>query len=148
MPKLYEYLVLIILTTVLSCSQNISGRNYGSPNVKQELLDEKTLKITQYSTDKSYGYTAKNPIMVGGLNEGPLNELRFLNALTGPNGEMLQYNRLGSCCAFNTENSELGGGMLDQFSVTYEGLENSLVLYLNMYDSDTLKVPVGLELKK
>jgi hypothetical protein len=38
--------------------------------------------------------------------------------------------------------------MLDQFSVTYEGLEKSLVLYLNMYDSDTMKVPVGLELKQ
>lgn len=144
---------LIFLTTFIvinscSSSRTISGRDYGSPNVKQELLDEKTLKITQYSTDKTYGYTAKNPIMVGGMNQGPLNELRFLNALAGPNGEMLQYHRMGSCCPFNTENSTLGGGMLDQFSVTYEGLEKSLVLYLNMYDSDTMKVPVGLELKQ
>lgn len=123
--------------------------DYGSPNLKQELIDDHTFKIELYSSDKTYGYTEKNPIMVGGNNEGPKNERRFLNALTGPNGEEIEYLRIGSCCNFRTRNSSFGGGgLLDMYNINYEGLKDDLVLYINMYDSDTLKVPVGLELKR
>jgi hypothetical protein len=34
---------------------------------------------------------------------------RFLNALSGPNGEKIEYYRIGSCCPFETKNSEWGG---------------------------------------
>jgi hypothetical protein len=85
--------------------------------------------------------------MVGGISEGPKNERRFLNALAGPNGEKISYNRLGSCCPFNTKNSPFGG-MLDKYEITYPGLEKSLIIYINMYDSKELVVPVGLKLKK
>ncbi|HOF15947.1 MAG TPA: hypothetical protein PLF32_01295 [Bacteroidales bacterium] len=121
-------------------------RTYGSPKLKQELIDDYTFKITQYSQDSTYGYTEENPVMVGGVSEGPKNQRRFLNALSGPNGERIKYYRIGSCCPFETENSAWGG-MLDKYDVTYEGLEKSLIIYINLYDSDTLKVPVGLKLK-
>ena len=133
---------------LLSCStlKKMSSGTYGSPQVKQELIDNNMFKITRYSRDKTYGYTEKNPVMVGGGIEGPINERRFLNALCGPNGEKIEYYRIGSCCPFETENS-VWGGMLDKYSVTYDGLEDSLIIYINMYDSDVLKVPVGLKLK-
>ncbi|WP_439489465.1 hypothetical protein [Algoriphagus sp.] len=64
-----------------------------SKNVKQELIDNDTFLVKEISTDKSYGLTPKNPVEVGGAkdSEGPLNERRFLNALTGPNGERIHY---------------------------------------------------------
>ena len=96
-------------------------------------MDDYTFKIVKYSQDKSYGYTEKNPVKVGGVSEGPKNERRFLNALVGPKGEAIEYYRIGSCCPFKTKNSSLGG-MLDMYNVTYEGLENDIVLYINMYD--------------
>lgn len=132
---------------LLSCStiKTRPGGDYGNPKAKHELIDNNTFKITQYSHDNTYGYTEGNPVMVGGNSEGPLNERRFLNALSGPNGEKIVYSRIGSCCPFKTENSPWGG-MLDKYDITYFGLEKSLVIYINMYDSDTLKVPVGLKL--
>jgi dTDP-D-glucose 4,6-dehydratase len=53
------------------------------------MLDDNTFKLTEISTDETYGYSEKNAIMVGGVtsNAGPLNEQRFLNALLGPNGQ-------------------------------------------------------------
>jgi hypothetical protein len=143
--------ILILTLTVLfltscSTSKRMAGVDYGSPRLKQELLDDNTFKISLYSQDDSYGYTEKNPIMVGANSEGPKNERRFLNALSGPNGEKIGYSRIGSCCHFKTKNSEWGG-MLDMYDVKYEGLNKSLIIYINMYDSDTLKVPVGLKLK-
>jgi len=120
--------------------------DYGSPRVQQELLDEHTFLIREYATDKSYGYVEQNPIMVGGGS--PRNQRRFLNALTGPGGEQISYQRRGSCCFFRTQNGIFGDtGLLDVYVITYAGLGAPIILYINMYDSDVLKVPVGFRLK-
>lgn len=141
--------LLLAMATLMACSttQKTAGGTYGSPKVKQELYDEYTFKITQFSLDSTYGYTQANPINVGGTQSGPLNERRFLNALVGPNGQTIEYSRQGSCCHFKTKNSEGGIGLLDIYNINYKGLSKSITLYINMYDSDTLKVPVGFMLK-
>ena len=124
--------------------------DYGSPRVQQELVDDQTFLIKKRTTDKTYGYTERNPVMVGGgLGGGALNQRRFLNALAGPKGEQISYRRLGSCCHFHTKNGMIGdGGLLDKYEVVYKGLETPIILYINMYDSDVLKVPVGFTLKQ
>jgi hypothetical protein len=112
--------------------------------------------ITEYATDETYGRTIENPIMVGGVStsEGPTNQHRFLIALAGPNGEEITYVRIGSCCSFYTKNQRPGSnsenaiGFLDRYSINYKGLSKPIVLYINMYDSDVLKVPVGFTLRK
>lgn len=104
--------------------------------------------IANYSTDESYGYTEENPIKVGGVIEaGPLNERSFLNSLTGPNGEKLSFYRSGSCCFFETENSIGGGGLLDIYIVTWKGAKEPVKIYINMYDFEEPKVPVGFKAK-
>ncbi|MCD4834704.1 MAG: hypothetical protein K8R31_12965 [Bacteroidales bacterium] len=146
----HSFLILLTIFFLVSCNstKKVGSIDYGSPNKKQELLNDLTFKVDAYSNDKTYGYTEKNPIMVGGNSEGPKNERRFLNALSGPNGENLEYYRIGSCCMFTTKNGSFGGsGMLDMYSINYPGLDKDITLYINMYDSDTLKVPVGFKLK-
>ena len=130
-------------------NQKTGTMDYGSPRVKQELVYDQMFLVKEYTTDKAYGYTVEKPIMVGGGSEGPKNERRFLNALTGPKGEQISYQRLGSCCSFYTKNGTFGdAGLLDKYEITYEGLGTPIILYINMYDSDILKVPVGFTLKK
>jgi hypothetical protein len=153
MKKLLIFIGAVLIFSACSTSKKvINNRNskdlkdYGSLNLKQELIDDQTFKITEFSQDSTYGYTEGNPIMVGNHLEGPKNERRFLNALAGPNGEKIEYYRMGSCCPFKTKNSEWGG-LLDKYYVKYTGLEKGLVIYINMYDSDKLKVPVGLKLR-
>jgi hypothetical protein len=145
--------VCIIALLLVACKsvEKAGGKaGYGSPQVKQELVDDQMFLIKEYAADKKYGYTVKSPIMVGGgTTEGPKNERRFLNALEGPNGEKVYHQRLGSCCSFYTKNGSYRNiGLLDKYEVTYEGLETPIILYINMYDSDVLKVPVGFTLKK
>ena len=38
--------------------------------------------------------------------------------------------------------------MLDVFNVTWEGAKKPIQLYLNMYDSEELFVPVGMAARK
>jgi hypothetical protein len=141
-------IISLFIIPFFSCrtSPKASFSTSNSAKIKQVLLDDNTFKIEVYSQDKKYGYTKSNPIKVGGGSEGPKNERRFLNALAGPNGERIHYVRLGSCCPFKTKNSEWGG-MLDMYEVTIEGSEEKVILYINMYDSDVLMVPVGFTLR-
>lgn len=150
----YLFFTLISITILLSCktSQPPSETpDYGSPTKAHEFLDDFTFLIRLEAKDKTYGFSEENPIMVGGAkdSEGPLNERRFLNALLGPNGEAITYERSGSCCYFKTDNATFGtGGMLDMYEISYDGIKTPLILYFNMYDSDDLKVPIGFKAKK
>ena len=91
----------------------------------------------------SYGFSPENPIHVGG---GPDGQHAFLETLRGPDGEPLAWRRLGSCCEFETPNGIMGFGLLDMYEVTYEGLERSVILYLDMYESGPVMAPAGFML--
>lgn len=113
----------------------------------QILANEFAFLINSTTDDKTYGYEPTNAIKVGGAadREGPTNERRFLNAIAGPNGEAISYERQGSCCPQPSKNGLMGDvALLDKYAVWYEGSKDTLVLYINMYDSEKLFVPVGL----
>ena len=110
----------------------------------------KKLLPTEVSTDRTYGYTKENPIKVGGYREnvGPLSERLYLFALRSPAGERIRFNRRGSCCPFRTPNGFNGTGLLDMYEITYTGLTTPVILYINMYDYEPTKVPVGFAMIK
>ena len=152
-----RYLIcLLAICFFMSCSSSrkaTSNNVYSSNTPTQSaspfpMLNNYTFKLTEISTDETYGYTTENPVKVGGVGWGPENERRYLNALTGPNGEEITYHRLGSCCPFNTPNGIMGGGMLDRYEIKYKGLSKPIIIYINMYDQDHLKAPKGLKYKE
>ena len=153
MKKVFFMICAVLLIASCKSTRNVndgkSDLDFGSPRVRQVLVNDQMFRVTEYATDKTYGYTKENPIMVGGGSEGPRNQRRFLNALAGPNGEPVSYQRLGSCCPFHSKNGMFGNsGMLDKYEIMYEGLETPIILYINMYDSDVLKVPFGFTSKR
>jgi hypothetical protein len=93
-----------------------------------------------WGQEGAYGFSPENPIHVGG---GPAGQRAFLEALRGPDGQPLAWRRLGSCCEFETPNGLMGLGLLDLYEVTYEGLEQPVILYLDMYDSGPVAAPAG-----
>lgn len=147
MIKNTPVLFLLLMLLSLSCA---TSNSTGNSAYRPVLGTNNAFIVTQTAEEASYGYTQKNPIKVGGVKdqEGPLNQRRFLNALAGPNGEPISYQRLGSCCAFKTKNGLMGEGMLDRYELVWEGLEKPLILYINMYDHDELKIPAGLTARK
>lgn len=99
------------------------------------------------SVPDNYGLTEKTAIKTGG---GPKGEHDYLNMLCGPNGEKIKFKRLGSCCGFETPNSPFGNtGFLDKYEVTYDGLKEPVIVYLNMYDPPTgeFYAPPGLKMR-
>jgi hypothetical protein len=101
------------------------------------------LKITEVSTDATYG-TEPNPIRTGGaFTDGVERERAYLLLLRGPHRERVSFEREGSCCSFPTPNGLIGGsGLLDIYVVKIED-GATVKLYLDMYDYDAPKAPVG-----
>src|SRR5687767_5336712 len=133
-----RHLIFVVLIVMLySCSAT-------KQSAKTTLLDNKTFLLKEVSTDITYGFSEKNPIEVGGAEkgEGPYNERRFLNALAGPNGEEVSYYRAGSCCPVKSKNGFMGMALLDNYRVTWKGSNDTVSIFINMYDYGALKVPV------
>ncbi|GIZ09864.1 2-dehydro-3-deoxyphosphooctonate aldolase [Flavobacterium sp. UMI-01] len=152
MKKLLVPFAVIIISCTSKKTATAENKGTGDTRTKAvELLDHNTYWLTEESNDKTYGYSQSNPIKVGGVKtqEGPLNERRFLNALFGPNDKKMTYFRAGSCCPFKTPNGFFNNsGMLDRYRLTEIGTKDTIDIYINMYDTGDLKIPVGLKAKE
>jgi hypothetical protein len=142
------FTVSLFFTSCISSRSTIKNIDDNAP--LPQLSKNNTFVITEYSQDKKYGYDKDYPINVfyySTRNE-TINQERFLNALSGPKGEKINFTKLESCCPFPTKRSEMGAGFLDVYEVKWEGLKKPVLLYMNIYEKGALKVPVGFSLSK
>lgn len=104
------------------------------------------MSLSEVASSPSYGYTPEEPVLVGNgtASDGPRRSRLYLQALRGPAGQPIEFERRGSCCPFESEHAALGSGLLDVYELTYEGLDEPIVLYLNMYDPGEPLIPKGL----
>ncbi|GGD34815.1 2-dehydro-3-deoxyphosphooctonate aldolase [Flavobacterium orientale] len=150
--KLNQFVLFLLLsllfTSCISTKNSIKNIDDSAPT--PVLTKKNTFVLTEYSSDKKYGFDATYPINIfyrSTLND-TINAGRFIRALAGPNGEPLIYKRLESCCPFPTKRSDIGAGMLEVFEITWSGNIKPLVLYFNSYEKGKLLIPMGLTLKK
>ena len=144
-------LLLLLLVGSVSCvSTKSTLKNVNNSAPIPKLTATNTFVITEYSKDPKYGYNQDYPINVFYRNakDETINQQRYLNALTGPKGEKLFFKKIEICCPFPTKNSEMGGGFLDIYEVTWVGQKSPIKLYLNIYEKGELMVPMGFELAK
>lgn len=100
--------------------------------------------IKEISLDKNYGFKPKNNIKVGSVR----NEYAYIAQLTGPNGEEITARRIGSGWPVKSKNAPFGKAQLDKWEITYEGLDKPIFIYLNGYEFEEPKCPMGLNFKK
>ncbi|HEX8017557.1 MAG TPA: 2-dehydro-3-deoxyphosphooctonate aldolase [Flavobacterium sp.] len=144
-------ILIVLLIAVTSCVSTKSTLKNVDDNAPDLVLSKNnTFVIKEFSKDKKYGYNPDYPINIFYRNtkDETLNEIRFLNALTGPNGEKITYTRLETCCPFPTKRSDMGAGFLNVYELKWEGQKKPITLYLNIYEKGILMVPMGLNLKK
>lgn len=105
--------------------------------------------IKDFATDDKYGYDKDYPINIFYRNttNDSINQQRFFNALTGPNGEKIFFEKVGVCCPFPSKNSVSGAALLDVYEVKWVGQKTPITLYLNIYEKSQIMVPKGFGLK-
>ncbi|WP_072991478.1 2-dehydro-3-deoxyphosphooctonate aldolase [Flavobacterium segetis] len=140
--------IFIAITSCVSTRSTLKNVDDDAPNLV--LSRENTFVITEYSTDKKYGYEADYPVNIFFQNtrNETVNQERFLNALAGPKGEKITFSKKESCCPFPTKRTDLGAGFLDVYELKWKGQKKPIKLYLNIYEKGILMVPVGLSLAK
>jgi len=147
--KKYTTLLLLFVLSVSCVSTKSTIKNIDDNAPTPQLTANNTFVISEYSTDKKYGYDPDYPINVffRNVKDETINQQRFLNALTGPKGEKLVYSKVETCCPFPTKKSEMGAGLLDIYEITWNGNQTPVKLYFNIFEKGALLCPIGLKIK-
>ena len=117
----------------------------GIPNGRSDSVLPYLRQTLPNSTDPKYGYTRESPIRTGPRSPA---YLLVLNALRGPGGEALEYERVGSCCFTPSASSRSGEVLLDVYRVRIDGSNREFYLYMNIYDAGPPMIPAGLTQRK
>ena len=120
----------------------------GHPEAKKMMtsLRANQVSIDGMSDDPEYGYRAEKAIRTGG--PGPGKQRAFLDQLRGPEGQAVSYQRTGVCGAYQNAAQPFGQAMIDCYTVRYEGQAQPATIYLDLYRTESLKVPQGFTLQK
>jgi hypothetical protein len=144
-------LLLGFILLFISCLSTKSTLKNVDENAPHLIVNKQNaFVISAYALDEKYGYDKDYPInifYVTAANDS-LNQQRFFNALTGPNGEKLFYEKTGVCCPFPSNKSVSGAALLDIYEVKWLGQKTPVLLYLNIYEKGSISVPKGFGLKK
>jgi len=150
--KIKSFIALLFIGIfAVSCISTKSTLKNVDDNAPEPILTKNGwFLITEYAKDKKYGFDKNYPINIfyKSVADEDINPKRFLDALTGPKGEVITYKKLESCCPFPSKRGDSGAGFLDIYEINYSGLKKPLKLYFNIYEKGYLFVPKGFELKK
>lgn len=141
------FVFIITFTSCISTKNTIKNIDNSAP--MPLLKDDNSFVITEFSTDKKYGYDADYPINVfyRNIKDENINVERFLNALSGPNKEVITYKKTESCCPFPTKSNTIGAGYIDIYEITWKGQKKPVELYFNIFEKGKLMVPIGFTAK-
>jgi hypothetical protein len=140
------FLIPVLILVLNSCGSKDPRILSSSTNPVEKSTDYiPFFDVRDYAPKANYGLSEKNPVKVGGVKEreGPINQRRYLSSLAGPNGEVLSFHRRGSCCPYPSDNAFGTHALLDVYEVTYEGLKKPILIYISLYDYETLYIPKG-----
>ncbi len=140
-------LILLLLSSCGSIQSTL--KNIDNNAIKPTVI-ENHFVITEYSSDKKYGYDKDYPINLGFENEkkSESNVAFFFNALLGKKGEKFTYEKVESCCPFPTKRNTMGAGSLDIYEISFEGNPKKIRLYITIFERGNVLCPVGFSIKK
>ena len=129
-------LLLLAVVAIISCTSTV---NKSQVEVSKQFT----------TADPEYGYDEAKPVQLGGFLMGRQSEgahFQYFENLRGPAGQLVEVQRLGSCCAFEDPTLPFGGGLLDRYLLTYEGQDKPAIIYINLYKFEKPMAPVGFTL--
>jgi tetratricopeptide (TPR) repeat protein len=107
------------------------------------------VKLTKKSENEKYGFTSENPIKIGkGDKGGPANERNYLDLIVDVKGNSIKYERIGSCCPYESKNGLFGLAMVDHYEITYlndKGKNKKASVYLSFYDYEEPLILYGFK---
>jgi hypothetical protein len=139
-------IALILITT--SGTFALVQKESGKQDPKKHVINA----LFKTADSDKYGFTSHNPVKVGtGPNGGPANQRAYLDLLRDSHGNAIKYQRLQSCCSYETPNGLMGYGMLDKYEITYRDEQDNTkkaIVYLTFYDYEEPMIIKGFKTSK
>ncbi len=126
----------------LTSAQTRDGK--GVPSGRSDSSEDFIHPRLEKAKDANYGLSEHSPVKVGPRHGGLPPHILYLNSLRGPNGEPIEWERIGACCDSDIKDAPLGGGVLDIYRLRISGPFRDLYLFVDMYNVAPLEVPSGL----
>jgi hypothetical protein len=105
---------------------------------QQSTPDRSVVPQCGTATDERYGVAIATPVQVGGgAMYGPARERRYLEALRGPEGQVVRYRRTASLQGAD------GSTILDAYETTFDGIAKPIIIYLDEYHFTDPMAPRG-----
>ena len=144
---IFAFTFILLFASCISTKSTLKNVDSSAPNLI--INKQNAFIIKDFATDEKYGYDKDYPVNIfyQSTNNDSINQKRFFNALTGPNGEKIFYEKVGVCCPFPSKNSVSGAALLDIYEVKWVGQKVPITLYLNIYEKSPIMVPKGFGLK-
>lgn len=105
------------------------------------------LRLTRTADNDQYGFSPEHPIKAGtGPEGGPHNSRTYLELLRDASGKPIRYERLGSCCPYETPHALFGKtALLDKYEITYtaNGAPKKAIVYITFYDYEEPLILAG-----
>ncbi|AYQ57581.1 hypothetical protein MS2017_1917 [Bathymodiolus thermophilus thioautotrophic gill symbiont] len=132
-------IILLFLLLLVSCQQSPQFVRKKPP----------IFYLTEHSKDSEYGKNEHKAIKTGGWKEtgGHGGQRWFFSMLSGPNGEDITAEREGACCWHKNPTGYKGMVILDKYHVYIGDSAKAITLYLNSYEYQSPKIPVGFGTK-
>ncbi|NMH26954.1 2-dehydro-3-deoxyphosphooctonate aldolase [Flavobacterium silvaticum] len=132
----------VLLISCVSTKNTIRNIDDNAPEPK---LKGNAFVLSEFSKDPKYGFDPDYPVNVffRDVKDENINAIRFLNGLSGPNGEKIFFKKIDTCCPFPTKRSEMGAGFIDLYEITWVGQKKPIMLYINSYAKGSVMVPMG-----
>ena len=153
--RVSKYFLLVSVSVFISCHKQQFKWKTRSLNT-QEFIESRDsiLHIEGVAKDITYGYSLDNPVCLG-VKDFALSLAypeKYFNSLTGPNGELIVFNRIKSCCPFKTVNSKnprfQNLAVLEMYSISYKGIKSPAIVYVNFFDQGNVLAPKGFLYKR
>jgi hypothetical protein len=152
--KATNIILIIFSLLIVACKSEKLHWTTKKKNTLETLPEVDSILVLEgVSKNSEYGYSTKHPIKLGVTSEyiSVTYPEKYLQSITGPQGQAIVYERIKSCCFFKTVNSDAAYqnvGVLEVYEITYEGLPSPKILYLNFFDEGAVFAPQGFLPKK
>lgn len=144
-----RFLALLFVFVLSGCVSTKSTIKNIDDSAKKPSIQNGAFVLTEYASDSKYGYDADYPINIGLILERQEESYvrYFFNALQGPKGETITYEKIDTCCPFPTKHNSMGAGTLSIYEVHFEGSSSTKKLYFNSYEKGKIVCPKGFSIK-
>lgn len=123
---------------------------YYEDTTKSYIVDWHTVgKVTEVSTDPTYGFSQKNPVKVGTQKGGGgfPNMQAYLDQLKDERRKPVQYQRIKACCTYRPKGFK-NNVLMHEYQITYNTLREgtkTATIYLTYYEYEKPKILMGFK---